>query len=240
MLKVNIKKKLEKYDLSVEFETDKICFGIIGASGSGKSMTLKCIAGIEKPDEGYIILNDKVLFDSYKNINLKPQDRHIAYLFQNYALFPQMNVWRNIFVSVNKRYLKNEKIKKVDDTIEMMKLSGLEKKYPNEISGGEQQRVALARIIVNEPEFLLLDEAFSSLDVYLKWSLANELKKILKDIDKDAIFVSHDIREVNFLCEMALVLNDGKIVEKGQIREIISNPKSEITKKMVDFSMFTL
>ena len=104
MLKVNIKKKLNKFNLEVNFETDKDIIGLIGSSGSGKSMTLKCIAGIEKPDSGYIILNDRVLFDSERKINVKTQDRRIAYLFQNYALFPNMTVEKNIFISVNKKY----------------------------------------------------------------------------------------------------------------------------------------
>ena len=112
MLKVKIKKQLNNFDLNISFETDDDILGLIGESGCGKSMTLKCIAGIETPDEGYIILNDKVLYDSSKKINLKPQDRHIGYLFQNFALFPQMSVRKNVFISV-----KNAKILEIQQKI---------------------------------------------------------------------------------------------------------------------------
>ena len=178
MLKVKIKKQLENIVLDIDFETNDAVLGLIGASGSGKSMTLKCIAGIERPDSGFISLDDRVLYDSEKKINLRPQDRNIGYLFQNFALFPQMTVKKNIYVSVNKKYDKNEKDKKINEIIELLNLKGLENKLQSEISGGQQQRVALARIIVNEPDFLLLDEPFSALDAFLKWNLAKELKRI--------------------------------------------------------------
>ena len=180
MLKVKIKKQLDNICLDINFETNDDILGMIGASGSGKSMTLKCIAGIETPDEGYIALNDRVLFDSEKDINLKPQERKIGYLFQNFALFPQMTVKKNIEVSVNKKYSKDDKQDKIRDIINLLNLTGLEKRYPYELSGGQQQRVAFARIIVNEPDFLLLDEPFSNLDAYLRWNIAKELKSIIK------------------------------------------------------------
>lgn len=239
MLKVNIKKKLNKFDLEVRFETDKDIIGLIGSSGSGKSMTLKCIAGIEKPDSGYIILNDRVLFDSEKKINVKTQDRHIAYLFQNYALFPNMTVYKNIFISVNKKYSLDEKQDKVMDIVKVLELEGLENKFPNELSGGQQQRVALARIVVNEPEYLLLDEPFSALDAFLKWNLAKELKETIKSFDKGTLFVSHNINEVYYLCKRSIILSNGEVVEEGNIKEIIENPKTEISKNMVTFSDFS-
>ena len=239
MLKVNIKKKLDNITLDIDFETNDAVLGLIGASGSGKSMTLKCIAGIEKPDYGRIILNDRVLFDSDKRINIRPQDRRIGYLFQNYALFPQMTVKKNILVSVNKKYDKIEKEKKINDIIEVLNLRGLENKYPNEISGGQQQRVAFARIIVNEPDFLLLDEPFSALDAFLRWNIAKELKSTIKRLNTKAIFVTHNINEVYYLCENAIVLCDGKEIERNSVRELIDNPKSDIVKTMVKYSDFS-
>ena len=236
MLKVNIKKKLDNITLDIDFETNDAVLGLIGASGSGKSMTLKCIAGIEKPDYGRIILNDRVLFDSDKRINIRPQDRKIGYLFQNYALFPQMTVKKNILVSVNKKYDKIEKEKKINDIIEVLNLRGLENKLPNEISGGQQQRVAFARIIVNEPDFLLLDEPFSALDAFLKWNLVKELKNIVDKLGKKAIFVTHNINEVYYLCKNAIVLDSGKEIERNSVNELIENPKSEIVKNIVKYS----
>lgn len=239
MLKVKIKKQLDKVLLDVDFETDDEILGLIGASGSGKSMTLKCIAGIEKPDVGIIKLNDRVLFDSDKKINLKPQDRKIGYLFQNFALFPQMTVKKNITVSVNKKYKNEDKIKKVEEIIEVLNLKNLENKLPNEISGGQQQRVAFARIIVNEPDFLLLDEPFSALDAFLRWNIAKELKSIIKKLNKKAIFVTHNINEVYYLCENVIVLSNGKEIEKGEVKQIIDNPQNEIVKNLVKFSDFS-
>lgn len=239
MLRVKIKKQLDNFLLDLNFETDDEILGLIGASGSGKSMTLKCIAGIEKPDEGIIVLNDRTLFDSENNINLKPQERRIGYLFQSYALFPQMTVRKNILVSVNKTYDKVEKRKKVDEIIDLLGLNGLEDKFPSEISGGQQQRVAFARIIVNEPEFLLLDEPFSALDAFLRWNIAKELKGVIKSLGKKAIFVTHNINEVYYLCNNAIALSEGKEIEKNSVKELIDNPKTEIVKKMVEYSDFS-
>ena len=239
MLKVNIRKKLNKFDLNINFNTDKDIIGLIGSSGSGKSMTLKCIAGIEKPDEGEIILNDRVLFDSKRNINIKPQDRRIAYLFQNYALFPNMTVYKNIFISVNNKYDNDIKKNKTKEIIKLLELNGLEDKYPDELSGGQQQRVALARIVVNEPEYLLLDEPFAALDAFLKWNLAKELKDTIKSFDKGTLFVTHNINEVYYLCKKSIILSNGEVVEAGDVQEIIENPKNIITKNMVEYSDLT-
>lgn len=239
MLKVKIKKQLDNILLDIDFETDDEILGLIGASGSGKSMTLKCIAGIEKPDSGYIMLNNKVLFDSNKRINLRPQDRKIGYLFQNYALFPQMTVKKNIQVSVNKKYNKIESEKKVKQIIELLNIKSIENKMPNEISGGQQQRVAVARIIVNEPDFLLLDEPFSALDAFLRWNVAKELKSIIKEINKKAIFVTHSINEVYYLCKNAIVIDKGKEIERNSVNLLIENPKTNIVKTMVKYSDFS-
>ena len=236
MLKVKIKKELYKFILDIDFEIDEEIIGLIGPSGSGKSMMLKCISGIEKPDSGIIEYDNRVLFDSAKKINLRPQVRKIGYLFQDYALFPQMTVEKNILVSVNKKYSRDDKIDKTNDIIKVLNLDGLQKKYPRELSGGEKQRVAFARLIVNEPDFLLLDEPFSSLDSFLKWNIAKELKNIIKRINKKAIFVSHDINEINYLCEKTIVLADGKIIDSGKVKDIIENSKFshlQISKNMI-------
>ena len=239
MLKVKIRKQLDKMFLDVDFETDDEILGLIGASGSGKSMTLKCIAGIEKPDEGIITHDDRVLFDSKRGINLKPQERRIGYLFQNFALFPQMTVIKNIKVAASKSFSKEEKEKKVQEIIALLNLKGLENKYPHEISGGQQQRAAFARIVVNEPDFLLLDEPFSALDAFLRWNIAKELKAMIKRLGKKAIFVTHNINEVYFLCKNAIALHDGKEIERNTVKDLIDNPKTEIVKRMVKYSDFS-
>ncbi len=239
MLKVNIQKKLTDFELKIEFEMPRGEFlGFLGASGCGKSMTLKCIAGIETPDSGRIALGERVLFDSAAGVNLPPQERKIGYLFQNYALFPQMSVWRNVFVSVNSRYEKDEKIAKTHEILERLGLENFAKCLPSQISGGQQQRVALARIIVNEPEFLLLDEPFSALDAFLKWQLAAELREVVRGIGRGAIVVSHNINEIYFLCERAAILERGSIAESGTLAEILERPREEITKKLIAFCDF--
>ena len=239
MLKVKIKKQLDNVVLDIDFETNDEILGLISASGSGKSMTLKCIAGIEKPDEGIIKLNDRVLFDSERKINIRPQDRKIGYLFQNYALFPQMTVRKNIQVSVNKKYNDADKDSKINEIINLLNLKGLEKRYPNELSGGQQQRVAFARIIVNEPDFLLLDEPFSALDAFLRWNIAKELKDIIKKLNKKAIFVTHNVNEVYYLCKNAIVLDKGKEIERNSVKDLIDNPKTEMVKNIVRYSDFS-
>ena len=132
-----------------------------------------------------------------------------------------MTLYNNIYISVNKKYNNCEKKEKVNNIINQFGLNGFENKYPKELSGGQQQRVALARIIVNEPEFLLLDEPFSAVDAFLKLKLMKELQKVLQDFNKEAIFVTHDLREIEYICDDILVISNGSIIEKGNKNNII-------------------
>ena len=227
-LYVDIEKRLGTFDLKMKFEMQNEVLALLGASGSGKSMTLKCIAGIERPDKGRIVLDDHVLFDSEQHINLKPQKRSVGYLFQQYALFPNMSVYQNIACGIKgavKRGSANDsgkagKDKMVRDIIDMMHLNGLEEKKPRQISGGEQQRVALARILVNSPDALLLDEPFSALDASLRKNLVRETYKLMKDYGKSVIFVTHDQKEAFRLSESVALLDKGTIVRTGTRDEI--------------------
>ena len=220
---VDIKKKLKGFSLDVSFETNGDYLGILGASGSGKSMTLKCIAGIETPDEGRIILNGKVLFDSDKNINLKPQERNIGYLFQNYALFPNMTVEDNIGIGL--KTSKSEKEKMVSEIIKSFQLQGLEKKYPRQLSGGQQQRVAIARCIIYKPDILMLDEPFSALDSYLKEKLHTEVLELLKYYNGEVLMVTHSRDEVYKFCKNISIIEKGKSILIGDTKEIFKHPK---------------
>ncbi|BCJ95156.1 ABC transporter [Anaerocolumna cellulosilytica] len=221
-LYVDIKKKFKGFSLKVRLETTGETMGLLGASGCGKSMTLKCIAGIVKPDEGMIRLNDKVLFDSRKKINLPPQERNVGYLFQNYALFPNMTVEENI--SCGLKGSKKEKQSRVYEMLGLLHIKGFEKRYPVELSGGQQQRVALARILAYEPEVLMLDEPFSALDAYLKESLQQELIESLRGYRGDTLLVSHDRDEVYGMCGSIAVIENGAIVLMGNTKEIFKNP----------------
>ena len=182
-------------------------------------MTLKSIAGIITPDSGHISLKT-TYFDSDTKINLKPQDRNVGYLFQNYALFPNMTVWENVAVG-----LKNSDEKRVTDMIKRFHLEGLEKRYPRQLSGGQQQRVALARILAYQPDVILLDEPFSAMDTYLKEQLRMELVNLLKDFDGYSIMVTHDRDEAFQFCDELIVLDKGEIIAKGTTHEIFENPK---------------
>ncbi len=225
MLIVDIYKDFGKFKLNVDFQSDNEITGLLGASGSGKSLTLKCIAGIETPDKGRIVLNDRVLFDSDKGINLKPQERKVGYLFQDYALFPNMNIIGNIKTGIRSDN-KNRANEIVEKKIDEMRLNGLENKKPIHLSGGEKQRVALARILVNEPEVLLLDEPFSALDEFLKWKIELEVKEIIKLYNIPSIFVSHSRDEVYRMCESIVVLNKGKSEERQITGDLFKNPKT--------------
>ncbi len=225
-LQAIIKKRFSGFSLDVSLNTDGGVMGILGASGSGKSMTLKCIAGIETPDEGRIVLNGRVLFDSEKHINLPPQKRKVGYLFQNYALFPNMTVETNIAAGLSGS--KEEKQEAVARMIRLFKLEGLEKRYPSQLSGGQQQRVALARILVYEPDVIMLDEPFSALDYYLKEQLQFQVREVLRGYTGDVLMVSHSRDEVYRFCEKSIILNRGQVAMKARRGRFSRNRKMSL------------
>ena len=223
-LSVSIKKKLSGFTLDVSFETKGKRLGILGASGSGKSMTMRCIAGIEEADEGRILLNDRPLLDTSNKIALAPQKRNVGYLFQNYALFPNMSVEKNIACGLK---LKDKTAKEeiVRSMINRFALEGLEKRMPSELSGGQQQRVALARIMAYEPDVIMLDEPFSAMDSYLKDVLQAQLLEILDDYQGDVIMVSHDRDEIYKICDEMMIMDEGKVVEIGKTQDLFKHPR---------------
>ena len=226
-LKVDIKKDLGSFVLETSFEADGGVTGILGASGCGKSITLRCIAGIMKPDEGRIELDGTVFFDSAGKINLKPQQRHVGLLFQNYALFPNMTVQQNLLTGV-RPYEKDKKKAEasVKKMIEKFYLTGLEKHRPSQLSGGQQQRVALARIFLSEPRILMLDEPFSALDSYLRWNLEMELAETIKEFKGSTLFVSHSREEVYRICDQVCVMDQGKSSPVIPVKQLFEAPGS--------------
>lgn len=224
-LKVEIRKKLRAFTLDISFQTGNGCLGILGSSGCGKSMTLKSVAGIVTPDSGKIALsrsdNERVLYESGKKLNVRPQERRVGYLFQNYALFPNMTVKDNIAAGIRSRADGDLRIRQM---IERFRLEGLENSYPGRLSGGQQQRVALARILAYEPEVLLLDEPFSAMDTYLREGLRLELARVLADYDGVTVMVTHDRDEAYQLCEQLLLLDHGAVIAAGKTREIFKRP----------------
>lgn len=236
-LRVSITKRLKGFTLQVDFESTSEPLGILGASGSGKSMTLKCIAGIETPDEGIIEVNGRVLFDSKEKINVKPQKRRVGYLFQNYALFPHMTVEKNIACALAGD--KTEQQEKITELLARYELTGYEKRYPGQLSGGQQQRVALARIMAYQPEVLLLDEPFSALDAYLKEALQVEMLELLKNWEGEALMVSHSRDEVYRICQKLLVLEDGRTLGFGDAKAMFQKPENLTVAKLTGCKNFS-
>jgi molybdate transport system ATP-binding protein len=225
-LTVDIEKTYGAFHLHAAFTIKDGVTGILGASGSGKSVTLKCIAGIERPDRGRIVLDGVTLFDSEKRIDLPPQKRRVGYLFQSYALFPNMTVKRNILCGLHAVKDRAERERIYRDTVRMLGLKRLEAHMPQQLSGGEQQRVALARILVNRPKLLLLDEPFSALDPSLRVRLCVEMREILKDYGGPSILVTHDRGEAYMLCSEIATADTGRIAAPRKTEALFARPKT--------------
>ena len=225
-ISVDIEKNFGDFRLKMAFEAGNETFALLGASGSGKSMTLKCIAGIEKPDRGRIVVDDVVLFDSEKHINLTPQQRRTGLMFQNYALFPNMTVFQNIRAGANRETDKTKREKAVAAVMDSFGLMPLANHLPSQLSGGQQQRTALARILVSNPRILLLDEPFSALDNHLRFRLEQELREMIGEFGKTVVLVSHDRDEVFRLSDSIAILNNGKIDAFGTKKEVFANPRT--------------
>ena len=223
---VDIEKALGDFHLKMAFEAGNETLALLGASGSGKSMTLKCIAGIEKPDRGRIVVDDVVLFDSEKHINLPPQQRHTGLLFQNYALFPNMTVLQNIRAGANREPDRKKREAMVAAIMDSFGLTPLAHHLPSQLSGGQQQRTALARILVSNPNILLLDEPFSALDNHLRFRLEQEVRQLIGRFGKTVVLVSHDRDEVFRLSDSVAIVDDGRIDAFGTKAEVFANPRT--------------
>lgn len=234
MLVCKIKKNFKNFKLDVDFSMDENYLGLLGPSGSGKSLTLKCIAGLITPDVGKIVLDDRILFDSSENINIRPQDRKIGYLFQDYALFPNFTVEGNLRLAI--RDNKNIDISKI---LKEMHIDHIKNKYPKEISGGEAQRTALCRILINKPDILLLDEPFSALDSYTKNSVEDELRRIIDESKLKTILVSHDKDEVYRMCQSIVSIARGKTYVKKSKSDFFEKVETLTEAKLIGIENFS-
>lgn len=226
-LYVDIEKNMGSFLLKVKLEAEDETLALLGASGCGKSMTLKCIAGIVTPDKGKIMVDDVTLFDSERGINLSPQERKTGFLFQNYALFPNMTVEQNIMTGAKREKDAAVRKKKVREMLERFRISELAGRYPYQLSGGQQQRVALARILVSSPRIILLDEPFSALDSHLRFCLEREVRQVIRSFGKTVLLVSHDRDEVFRMSDSIAVMNHGRIEACGEKREVFQNPETQ-------------
>ena len=232
MVYVEIKKKFYDFELDVFWEIDNKVLVVFGPSGSGKSLTLKSIAGVVKPDSGRIIVKGNVLFDSNKNINLEPQKRRVGYLPQNHALFPHLSVYKNIFYGkdVDKRW--------VHRLIEITEIEHLMERFPKELSGGESQRVALIRSLATKPDVLLLDEPFSALHRVLKEKLFQEIRRLKEELNIPVIMVSHDMNEVFQIADEVVVYIQGRVRQKGDVYDVYFKPKDVEVAKLFGHNNF--
>jgi molybdate transport system permease protein len=240
-LQVEIRKQLPSFCLEVAFSRQRLPLGVLGASGSGKSMLLKCIAGIETPDWGRISLNGRVLFDSEAGINLPIRERAIGIIFQNYALFPHQTVTENIGFGIPQlRRSGDASIRQhVESQLKAVDLEGLGDRYPHQLSGGQQQRVALARALINQPEVLLLDEPFSALDTHLRYVMEQQMRSVLSDYEGTTLFVTHNLEEAYRICDHLLVLEKGQVVTHGRKQEIFEQPQTVSVAKLTGCKNFS-
>jgi ABC-type sulfate/molybdate transport systems ATPase subunit len=224
-LLVEIQREFKDFKLEVAFCAGEKTLGILGPSGSGKSMTLRAIAGLETPSRGRIVLNGRTLFDSKRGINLPSRKRRMGFLLQDYALFPHMTVAENIGFGL--RHLsRHEAGKRVAEQLARVQLQGLENRYPRQLSGGQQQRAALARALAIDPEALLLDEPLSALDVHLRSQMEALLIETLSTFRGVSLYVTHNLEEAYRISEKIVVISKGKEIALGPKEEIFRHPRT--------------
>ena len=234
MVELEIKKKYEKFRLDVAFKSEKKRIGILGASGCGKSLTLKSIAGIERPEKGRIVIDGVTLFDAGKKIFLQPQKRKVGYLFQNYALFRYMTVYDNVAFGLKVQKADKKKIDaRVRELIKLVGLEGLEKRYPSQLSGGQRQRVAFARALAPNPQVLLLDEPFAAIDAKIRQELRSWLKEMIGKLGITSIFVTHDQDEAFEVADEIIITNAGRREQIGTPIVVFSYPETSVTASFI-------
>ena len=230
-LEVDIHKKFKGFELNNAFTAGQETLGLLGASGCGKSLTMRSIAGIERPDSGKIVVNGTVFFDralgKKPKVDLTPQQRKTALLFQNYMLFPNLTVAQNVAAGIGKDVSPADRDAIVVAELKRFGLEGFDKRYPAQLSGGQQQRVALARMLAARPGILMLDEPFSALDAHLKSVLEQNLVSLFDAFDGTILYVSHDIDEALRFCDRIAVVEAGHIMEIGTGDDLVNNPQSQ-------------
>ena len=225
-ISLNVEKSFGSFHLKVQLEAGNEVLALLGASGCGKSMTLKCIAGIETPDRGSIVLDGRTLYDSGRHVNLSPQKRRTGLLFQNYALFPNMTLEQNLRAGARREQNGRQREQTIALALEQFGLVELRGRYPSQLSGGQQQRAALARILVSGPDILLLDEPFSALDSHLRFRLEQELRNTIRQFGKTVILVTHDRDEAFRLADQIAVLENGTVEVCGPKAQVFAQPRT--------------
>ncbi len=218
-------KRLGAFRLDVKLEAGGERMALFGASGCGKTMTLRCIAGVERPDSGRIVIDGETVFDAERGIDLPPQKRRAGLLFQSYALFPNMTVLENVRMGAV-GCKREEGVRRAEEMLAMFGLAGLARLHPAALSGGEQQRAALARILVSRPRILMLDEPFSALDGHLRYRLEQEVSEVIRAFDGTVLFVSHDREEVYRMCDRVAVMARGRVESVADKAALFERPQT--------------
>jgi len=224
-LEFSIKKGYGGFSLDVSLALKDELMVLFGPSGAGKSLCLKLISGIERPDEGVVRIGGATVFDSSSGADVPMRDRRVGFLFQDYSLFEHMNVGENIAYGIS-HLGRAELGRRVGELVDLMRLGGLEGRYPHELSGGQKQRTALARTLAVSPRILLLDEPFSALDYQVREKLRADLARIHELYNVTTILVTHDLEEAFMLGERVAVINEGSIEQEGAREEVFYRPRT--------------
>ncbi len=231
-LSVNLKKRLHSFSAEIGLSIGEEILVLFGPSGAGKSLLLNMISGIIAPDDGVVNIDHRDVYNSDKGIEIPIRLRRIGYLFQDYTLFPHMTVYENIAYGMSG--LKKHAVRtKVEELLGLMRLAGLEERYPHEISGGQKQRAALARTLATEPRLLLLDEPFSALDYQVREKLRSDLMLIHQRYPITTIFVTHDLEEAFVMGEKVAIINNGRLEQVGSREEVFYQPKTRSVAKLL-------
>lgn len=243
MLNVNLHHQLGAFQLAITFQVPLGLIVLLGSSGAGKSLTLRSIAGLLHPQQGHIAVNEQVLFDTATGTDVPPQQRHVGYVPQHYALFPHLTIAENILFALppsrtNARWTQWRKQRvtrrtRVTELLSILELDGLERRYPATLSGGQQQRVALARALAAEPRLLLLDEPFNALDAAVRERLRDTLKQFQRRFAIPIVLVTHDHAEAQQLADTIVVVQHGQVAQVGSVNDIFYSPRTPDVAQLV-------